>query len=71
LSSLVTRLDVMRWGHAMIRPQPGFLWGASRRAAAQPLRGIHFAHSDLSGLPLCEEAFDQGERAAREALAAL
>lgn len=71
LPGLVTRLDVMHWGHAMIRPQPGFVWGSARRAAAQPLRGIHFAHSDLSGVPLFEEAFDQGERAAGETLAAL
>ncbi len=71
LPSLVTQLDVMRWGHAMIRPRPGLVWGRSRAAARQPLGGIHFAHSDLSGLPLFEEAFDQGERAAREALAEL
>jgi len=71
LPDLVTRLDVMRWGHAMIRPRPGFVWGSARRAAAQPFRGIHFAHSDLSGVPLFEEAFDQGERAAREALASI
>jgi hypothetical protein len=32
---------------------------------------IHFAHSDLSALPLFEEAFDQGLRATREVLAAL
>jgi phytoene dehydrogenase-like protein len=70
LRGLVERLDVMRWGHAMIRPRPGFVWGSARRAAAQPFRGVHFAHSDLSGLALFEEAFDQGVRAAEEVLAA-
>ncbi len=65
LRPLVDRLDVMLWGHAMIRPRPGFLWGKDRRAAGQPYRGIHFAHSDLSGLALFEEAFDQGVRARR------
>jgi hypothetical protein len=64
LRGLVERLDVMLWGHAMIRPRPGFLWGKERRTARQPYRGIHFAHSDLSGLALFEEAFDQGVRAA-------
>jgi hypothetical protein len=64
IRGLVQRLDVMRWGHAMIRPRPGFLWGKDRRTAAQPHRGVHFAHSDLSGLALFEEAFDQGVRAA-------
>jgi hypothetical protein len=70
LPALVERLDVMRWGHAMIRPRPGFVWGGARAAAARPYRGIHFAHSDLSGVALFEEAFDQGLRAADEVLAA-
>ena len=39
--SLVERLDVMRWGHAMIRPRPGFLWGKARAEARKPLGGIH------------------------------
>jgi phytoene dehydrogenase-like protein len=70
LRSLTTRLDVMRWGHAMIRPRTGFVWGAERRRAGQPFRGIHFAHSDLSGIALFEEAFHHGIRAAEEVLAA-
>jgi glycine/D-amino acid oxidase-like deaminating enzyme len=70
LRGLVERLDVMRWGHAMIRPYPGFLWGRHRRAASRASRGIHFAHSDLSGLALFEEAFDNGVRAAEEVLSA-
>jgi hypothetical protein len=71
LRPLVTRLDVMRWGHAMIRPRPGFLWGPARFRAQEPFRGIHFAHSDLSGVALLEEALYHGERAAGEVLAAL
>jgi phytoene dehydrogenase-like protein len=70
LRSLVERLDVMRWGHAMIRPRPGFVWGGARAAAAMPYRGIYFAHSDLSGVSLFEEAFYHGVRAAEEVLAA-
>jgi hypothetical protein len=65
---LVDRLDVMRWGHAMIRPRPGFLWGAARAAAMRPYRGIYFAHSDLSGLALFEEAHYHGIRAAEAVL---
>jgi phytoene dehydrogenase-like protein len=64
------RVDVMRWGHAMIRPRPGFIWGGARRRAAESFRGIHFAHTDLSGVALFEEAFDHGLRAAEEVLAA-
>jgi len=70
LRGRVRRLDVMRWGHAMVRPRPGFAWGGARQAAARPHGGIHFAHSDLSGIALFEEALDQGVRAAEEVLAA-
>jgi protoporphyrinogen oxidase len=68
IRQLVERLDVMRWGHAMIRPRTGFMWGQERRAAATPYRSIHFAHSELSGIALFEEAFDAGIRAADEVL---
>ncbi len=73
IRDLTTRLDVVRWGHAMVRPSPGFLFGprGARALAAQPFRGIHFAHTDLSGVALFEEAFHHGIRAANEALTAL
>jgi hypothetical protein len=69
IRSLAERLDVMRWGHAMIRPRPGFVWGSARAAAAKPYRGIHFANTDLSGVPLFEEALYNGVRAAEEIMA--
>ena len=65
---LVTRLDVMRWGHAMISPRPGVLWGGEREKAMKPYRNIHFAHTDLSGVALFEEAFYHGLRSAGEIL---
>ena len=68
IRALTERLDVMRWGHAMIRPRPGFMWGGARRAATAPYRGIHFANTDLSGVALFEEAFYHGIRAAEEVL---
>jgi protoporphyrinogen oxidase len=67
---LVDRLDVMRWGHAMIRPSVGFRFGPARAAATRPYGNVHFAHSDLSGMPLFEEAFYHGLRAAEEVLEA-
>ena len=66
IRQLVERVDVMRWGHAMIRPRTGFMWGQARRAGAKPFRSIHFAHSELSGVALFEEAFDVGLRVADE-----
>jgi monoamine oxidase len=71
LRELVTRVDVAFWGHGMIRPKVGTLWHPQRVAAARPSGRIHFAHTDLSGLALFEEAFDHGNRAAREVAAAL
>lgn len=68
---LTERIDVMRWGHAMIKPRPGFMWGGARQRAAESYRGIHFAHTDLSGVALFEEAFDHGIRAATEVLEAV
>ena len=68
---LTERLDVMRWGHAMIRPRPNFIWGGARSAAMKPHRAIHFAHTDLSGVALFEEAFYHGTRAAEEILKAM
>jgi hypothetical protein len=71
IRNVIERLDVMRWGHAMIRPRPGFMWGLARREGARPFRSIHFAHSELSGVALFEEAFDVGLRTADEILRTL
>ena len=63
---LATRVDIMRWGHAMISPRPNFIWSGVREKAMQQWRKIHFAHTDLSGIALFEEAFYHGLRAAGE-----
>jgi len=68
IRTLADRVDIMRWGHAMIRPTPGFVHSPSRRAASQPYRHIHFANTDLSAVALCEEALHHGVRAAEEVL---
>ena len=71
LRSLVARAEVVRWGHAMVRPTPAFCWSEALVQARQPFGPIHFAHTDLSGLALFEEAFDHGLRAAEEIRTAL
>ena len=68
IRALTTRIDVMRWGHAMVRPRPGFIWSDARRDAARPHGAIHFANTDLSGVALFEEALHHGVRAADEVL---
>ncbi|NVJ25801.1 MULTISPECIES: FAD-dependent oxidoreductase [Myxococcus] len=66
------RLEVQRWGHAMVRPTPGFMWGPERRAAQESVgRHLHFAHTDLGGLALFEEANWFGVKAAERVLSEL
>lgn len=60
LEEAVERIDVWRWGHAMVRPKPGLIWGEGRAKATEPLGRIYFAHSELSGLALFEEAQYRG-----------
>lgn len=71
LKGAIRRIDVWRWGHAMIRPVPCFFWSGAREAAAKPQPPLFFAHSDLSGLSLFEEAHYRGTRAAEDAMAHL
>ncbi|MEZ4232511.1 MAG: NAD(P)-binding protein [Polyangiaceae bacterium] len=66
----VERIDVWRWGHAMVRPRPGFVWGGAREKASESLGRVHFAHSDLSGIALFEEAQQRGIQAADRVLMA-
>ena len=71
LAGAISRIDVWRWGHAMVRPVPGFIWGAARQAAARATPPLFAAHSDLSGLSIFEEAHFRGTLAAEAALAHL
>jgi hypothetical protein len=61
---IVRHIDVYLWGHGMIRPIPGFVWGPARAAMQPPHGRIHFAHTDMSGLALFEEAHHRGLLAA-------
>ena len=55
----------------MACPVPGWIWDGRRERLARPLGRIHFAHSDLGGMSLFEEALVQGTRAARDVAAQL
>lgn len=68
LRAKLTRIDIARYGHAMGIPVPGLRGNAAlaalqRREPAASAR-LHFAHSDLSGYSIFEEAFTHGHRAA-------
>ncbi len=60
----VTRVDLMRYGHAMRIPTPGTR-GDPALAALRAHRGrLAFAHADLAGYSVFEEAFTLGAIAA-------
>jgi hypothetical protein len=48
----------------MIRPEPGFITGTTRAAMQNHQPPVFFAHSDMSGLSLFEEAYTRGVQAA-------
>lgn len=60
-------MDVMIWGHAMVQPLPGLIHGNTRTELAVSINdNIHFAHTDLAGISIFEEAFYQGLQAAQK-----
>ncbi len=66
-----TRVDICRMGHAMIRPTPGFLTSAARRQLTAARDRLFYAHSDLSGISIFEEAQYRGVTAADAAFRAI
>ena len=67
----VAQVSIARWGHAMIRPVPGLLFGDALALARAPLGRVRPCAADVAGLPLFEEAFYAGVAAAEDALAEL
>jgi hypothetical protein len=68
IHSHVRNIDVWVWGHGMVRPVPGFIWGNARQKMQQAQGRIVFAHSDMSGISIFEEAFTRGTKAADDLL---
>lgn len=64
LPAKVERIELCRFGHAMSIPVPG-LRGSAALAALNDTRGrVVFAHSDLAGYSVFEEAYTAGALAA-------
>ncbi len=68
LERVVSHIDIYRWGHAMIRPGPGVIWGRESFIRREPFGNVYFASCDTTGLPLFEEACFSGIRAAEQVL---
>lgn len=72
LRQVTTHVEIYRNGHAMVRPLPGLIWGEARRlfadSGARRDDRVHFAHADVSGFSLFEEAQYRGVLAAERVL---
>ncbi len=67
ITPTLRRMDIARWGHAMIRPVPGLLFGDRLVAARAAIGAVIPCGTDVTGLPLFEQAFAAGVGAAEEA----
>ena len=65
LPAKVTRIDLMRYGHAMSVPVPGLRGSPALAALAATPGRVQHAHADLSAYSIFEEALYHGTRAAR------
>lgn len=68
ITSQLIQIDARVLGHAMIRPAPNLIWGKVRRALKRAQGGLFFAHSDMSGISIFEEAYWQGLTTAQHVL---
>ena len=68
LPGLVEGIDICRWGHGMIRPAPGLIWGPESHLRRLPWGTVAFASCDATGLPLFEESLFAGVAAAERCL---
>jgi predicted NAD/FAD-binding protein len=69
ITDAIENVECWVWGHGMIYPAVNYIWGQNRKAAQQPVNNnLFFAHTDLSGVSIFEEAFHQGIHAANQVL---
>ncbi|MCX2575481.1 FAD-dependent oxidoreductase [Pedobacter sandarakinus] len=69
ISNSIENIDFWIWGHGMIAPTKNFIWSKNLQQARKSMADkIFFAHTDLSGISIFEEAFHQGINAAKQVL---
>ncbi len=67
IEDFILEMQFHKIGHAMIAPVPGQIFGKAAQTAKETIGNkIFFAHSDLSGISIFEEAFYQGARTAAQ-----
>lgn len=63
----IEAIEFWLWGHGMISPAVNYIWGETRKNARSPIDNkLFFAHTDLSGISIFEEAFHHGINAAKQ-----
>ncbi|MCB1178353.1 MAG: NAD(P)/FAD-dependent oxidoreductase [Leptospiraceae bacterium] len=68
ISKDIIKIDFWVWGHGMISPGINYLWSKEREKMLESFNGIEFAHSDMSGISVFEEAQFRGCEAAKKIL---
>jgi len=68
IKNFIQHVDVWIWGHGMVSPGIGYLWGGARDERLKPFGNVFFANSDMSGLSIFEEAQYRGVEAAKSVL---
>ncbi len=71
ISRHIETLDIWLWGHAMVEPTPRYIWDTARTSMPRFKDGVYFAHSDMSGISIFEEAHYQGIESARALLSSI
>ncbi|QTV06888.1 NAD(P)-binding protein [Faecalibacter bovis] len=69
IDKYIESIEIFRRGHGMISPTKGFLFSKEKSELKKNINNqIFFAHSDLSGISIFEEAFYQGLDTADEVM---
>ena len=69
IEKYLVSIEIFKRGHGMISPSINFLFSEDKKEALKPIGDkVFFAHTDLSGISLFEEAFYQGTRAVEQML---
>lgn len=61
-------MPIYLFGHGMISPGIDFLWSEKRKNLLENFGNIEFAHSEMSGISIFEEAQFRGIEASKKIL---
>lgn len=69
IEECLVKVDIHLWGHAMVQPKTGWIFGDYRKSLNENNSNrIFTAHTDYAGISIFEEAFYQGWYAAEKVM---